>query len=728
MRLGVAVAVACLSMTGHSMADQADQQTASSSRPTKESDAPTQMQGNEKITEIIVTATKRQMSLKDVPFGLSAMTEDDLARMGATGAEQYLAEIPGVHYTANGRGRSPIVIRGISTDGKILSNLQKTVEIYLDDLPLLDRFSTWTTPDIDTFDVERVEVLRGPQGTLFGSGALGGAVRLITNKPNLSTVQGRVELGSAFTDGGEDGSSIRAMINVPLVPDRLALRAVAYRQSVGGYVDNVFRGENNVDGGNVTGGRLILAYQPTDTLKFRVTAMRQRDVLDDGSAVFQTSQQGGRYEFDGFLPEESDAKLTIVNFNMDYDFGPATVTSTTTYGKRDSFFQSDFERYLAAIVATDPDPNDADYIRHDTKRFAQELRLTSEAGPLEWSLGGFFMDYKQDTAQVWNLVNANLLLLDINVLSRVKELAVFGEVTFRFGERLSVTAGARWFDNEYLSETLSKGVIDQTAPTTRKKSSSTTPKVSLSFFPKEDIHLYATASRGYRIGQTNFSNGFAPEVPEGFGPDSLWNYEIGLKSDWFDHRASTNLAAFYIDWSDIQLQRVIQTSELIDAAIISNAGKAKVKGIEAEITLHPIDEIELGSSLTYTDAVLESVLSGVTLTPGSTLPGSPKFSAANYLQKTFSFSNGTPGYLRLSHQYVDNIYSDIDNSGSVESDSYHQFDARAGVDLGRYEFVAYVDNLTNNDAMLSRQTFVVRDPYGYRLRPRTIGLTFRASF
>lgn len=257
---------------------------------------------NSGIEEITVTANKREQDLQDVAMGLSALTGDDLNRIGAVGAQDYLAQIPGVNYNAQGKGRSPVIVRGISTiSTTILSDAQSTSAIYIDGLPSLQRWGAWTNTDPNTFDIERVEVLRGPQGTLFGSGALGGALRVINNKPNASEFQSSVDLGQSFTQGGDDSNSINAMLNIPLIDDELALRVVAFSRNDGGYIDNIRREEKNINSGEMEGGRLMLAYKPSNDLSLRFTATHQADVVDDSSATFRDKADGPRYALMGLF-------------------------------------------------------------------------------------------------------------------------------------------------------------------------------------------------------------------------------------------------------------------------------------------------------------------------------------------------------------------------------------------------------------------------------------------
>ena len=718
MRLNVAAVCLSLCLIGVSSADDGVDQGRSSTGLPAESEA-----SNSPVTgleEITVTATKRRENLQDVPFGISALSTKDLERSGAESEQDYLATVPGVNYTDAGRGRSLLTFRGISTVG-LPGNLQQTVEIYVDEFPLTDRFSAWTTPDISTFDIERVEVLRGPQGTLFGSGAIGGALRLITSQPDATAFHAKVEVGGATTNGaGSD--EFKAMVNIPLIDDQLALRVVGFRTDQGGWVDNVRRNQHDVNGGYDEGGRAILQYTPTDALKLRATVLNERDSLDDSGKTFAYSNEGPPNQWDGVIPESSLSKLSIYNFTGEYDAGFATVTSISTYEQRKSYLATDFTRPPPAGIVLDPN-TDSFYITHDSTKSSQELRLSSNGHTnLEWTIGGFFLHTHQELNQIWYYGNFDLETLYIPTTTR--EGAGFGEATYHITPKVSVTAGARWFDNtfeqgtEYTPGSFYQGAH---APVTIH-SRATTPKFSASYHPTENVNLYVTASKGYRVGQVNFNAGVNPVVPNGFGPDSLWNYEVGIKANWFDNRLITNVSAYHIDWTNIQLGRSVGIYYYTD-----NGGKAKSNGVEAEFVAQPIEAINLGSSITFTDATLTSVLPGTGLTPGAILPGSSRWSASNYAQATARFGDDVSGYIRLSHQYVGKVYDYIVNTPTVETDTYNKFDLRAGISHGRYEFVAYVDNLTNNDAAVTRPKFPPYN-YAYRLRPRTVGVTFRASY
>jgi iron complex outermembrane recepter protein len=710
---------------------------ASSSDGEKRDGGASQDETGATLEEIVVTAQKKEERLQDVPFGISALTAQDLERTGAMGYRDVFAQVPGVQFMGASRGRNAIIIRGVATRADNGDNQQPTVEQFLDDMPLTDRFGPWGGTDLGTFDIERVEVLRGPQGTLFGSGAMGGAVRLITSKPDLSAFRAKLEAGLSSTRGGDDSTNIAGMLNAPLVQDKLALRAVAYRRRDGGWVENVFREQDNVNRETQEGGRLMFAYQPTEALKLGFTALHDEYLADDSPLTFRFNDNGGGApdNWQGIDPERTDSKLDLYSATVDYDFGPASLASVTSYGERDMFLTTDWARVFG-VTSGDFDF----FITRDSKRFAQEVRLSSHGEtPFEWVVGGFFFDYSLATHQVWRLPGP-FTLLNNDELVEVTESALFGEATYHLTDKLSVTAGVRAFRNKYGHTTTSAadaGGIDSTSPLTEAESDAVTPKLSMSFYPRDDVHLYATAAKGYRVGQINFNLGLDPRIPRAYDPDSLWNYEIGMKSTWLDGRLKANLAGYYIDWKDIQLTLFLfdeNGNGILASNHINNAGQAEIKGVEAELAVVPVEGIELGTAMTYNDGELTSVdegvnVGGITVEPGTPLPGTPKFSASGYLQGSRNFGPAVAGYLRLAYRHVGTIPVDLGNPDSLPVESYDSLDLRLGAFYQNYELALSVENLRNDDAITSGSGFTFdQAPSATRLRPRTIGITLRASF
>ncbi len=695
---------------------------------------------NRRIEEVFVTANKRVQDLQEVAFGLSAFGSDTLKRIGAVGAGDYLAEMPGVNYNSFGRGRSSVTVRGIGTKSNTINNLQSTTALYVDDLPSLSRWQQWTNTDPNLYDVERVEVLRGPQGTLFGSGALGGALRIITNKPDTSEFEANVEFGTAFIDDGGDSNNINGMVNIPILEDKLALRVVGYTRNDGGYIDNTTRDEKDVNSGETEGGRAILAYQATEDLNFRFTLTHQKDILDDGPDSFRDLADGGHYDYNHPIPRSSDVSLTVYNLVGEYDFGSTLLTSSTSYAERDSIITVGLTPLWASRFGGGVDPDETeDLLENDIKSLAQEVRLSSQGdASLEWTLGAFYFEQDIDVAQRLSADTLPTVILDATYFADITEKAIFGEATYHLTDKVGITVGGRWFDNAFEFEVpLFEGLLvggSSPTPLVKQNDSAFTPKVSISYHPAEDVHLYATATQGYRVGQVNFGATPTNGIPLSFDHDSLWNYELGIKSTWLDNRLRLNAAAFYIDWSDIQLQRRgILVNGVLVPNFTDNAGNASSKGVELELAYLPADGWELGLSFTYTDAELDSVLSGVPLTPGARLAGTPDFSAANYVQYTLDdLPNNMSGYLRLSHRYSGDTVSLVGReTDDFLSDAYHLLNLRAGLYVDNYEVALYVNNLTNDDAATSVFLDAVNVPGTarvVRLQPRTMGVTFRVDF
>jgi iron complex outermembrane receptor protein len=693
---------------------------------------------NAVIEEVRVTANKREQNLQDVAASLSALTGDDLNRIGAVGAQDYLAQIPGVNYNALGRGRSPIIIRGVSTGSTTFSDQQSTTAVYIDDLPSLNRWGAWTNTDPNTFDVERVEVLRGPQGTLFGSGALGGALRIINNKPNAAEFQSSVDIGQSFTQGGDDSNSINAMLNIPLVEDELSLRVVAFKRNDGGYIDNIHRNDENVNSGETEGGRLMLAYQPTNELSLRFTATFQDDILDDGSATFRDAADGGPYEWNGVLNASSDISMSIYNISAEYDFDSVQLISSTTYAERNVEITRDYAAAANRSYDTGLDPEENFHqVTDDVRTFSQEVRLASQGdSDLQWTVGAFFLEQDIDDTELWTAGSDAEILIAGVYLPHITEKAVFGELNYNISDQLNLTVGGRWFDNTFefeipVFEGLALGGSFP-SPLLEENSTAFTPKVAVSYHATEDMHLYAAIAEGYRVGQINFGSTPDNGVPPSFKPDGLINYEVGVKSMLMDGRLRLNAALFYLDWSDIQLRRVQIADDGLTVVFTDNAGDAISKGIEVEANYLATENLMLGTSFTYNKAELASVLDGVSLTPGSRLPGTPEFSMANHIQYTTDeLPHDMSAYLRISHNHVGEVVSSIENEEHLYSDTYNSFNLRTGLMVDNYEVALYVDNLTNNDAVTSRYDLNsdARTTFrAFRLRPRTIGITFRVDF
>jgi outer membrane receptor protein involved in Fe transport len=740
--------------------------------------------GSRTLEEIVVTATKREVSSHDLPVSISAMSEEALKRIGAVGFGDYLATMPGVSFPDVGAGRSAVLMRGVSTDADSRTNLQNAVSVLVDDMPQLNRWSAWTRLDMNMFDIERVEVMRGPQGTLFGSGAMGGVVRIITNKPDASKSEMAIDLDYAMTTGGDESTGINAMMNIPLIEDKLALRVIGFQRENGGWVDDIrqnpcvgcISAENhitvNINDGTSKGGRVMLGWTPSDELLVRLSFNHQSDTLDHSNWSFRDTTFGGAYESSPVLYEYSRAESEQFNLVIDYDFGGFSFLSSTSWGERDSFLGQDlsgfFDTWPACQGGTvDPivlgcsgiNQNESDMsINHQTDSLAQDFRLTSQGGgKLQWVAGVYYFEQNGHTPQPWQNNEAAIpgqadppdrhnpaeekgYLLDALYIADSVETAIYGEATYAFTDQWSITAGLRWYDTSfefevpYFDGIAARAFGTELVPLSESTEDGVLPKIAISFAITDSINLYAQGAEGYRLGQINFgAGGIDPisgeTIPLDFKSDSLWSNEIGLKAFFLDNRLKVNFAIFQQDWEDIQLTRFTASG----LNYTDNAGDASADGVEVEVVALPSDVWELGFSATSTDTNLDSVLEGVSLEPGTKLPGTPDFSANAYAQWTLeNLPNDMTGYMRLDYRYVSEIEHDMVNTPETRSEAYSVLNLRAGVYFGnQYEFVFYVKNLADDDAVASADNarpLHTTGPRAYRLRPRTVGISVRGNF
>lgn len=735
------------------------------------------------LEEVTVTASKREASSHDLPVSITAMTSEDLQKIGAVGYAEYLNTVPGVSFPDQGAGRSAIIMRGVSTSTNT-SNLQSAVAILIDDLPQLNRWSSWTRLDLNMFDIERVEVLRGPQGTLFGSGSMGGIVRIITNKPDSTQSELAVELDYSMIHGGDNSTGINAMMNVPLIEDELALRIVGFQRDNGGWIDDIRKeretGDNrtsgshakNINDGTSVGGRVKLGWTPSERFEAGFAINYQKDTLDHTNWSFKDTTFGGPYEASPVLYQYSETESTQYNLTLTYDFDAFALDSNTAYGVRDSLMGQDgaasFDRYPACQGGTVPvtlgcagfnmDSSDMS-INHQTDSFSQDLRLTSRGdGKLEWVTGFYYLDQEGYTPQVWYNPDAAIpggqanppdyhtaaeeagYLLDALYIVGVKEVALYGEATFAFNDQWSVTAGLRWYDSSFDFEVpLFDGIAARAFGTLRVPPSSNSesgflPKIAITYALSESVNFYASRAEGYRLGQINFGAGgvdpiSGESIPLGFKTDKLVSYEIGMKAFFLNNKMQANVALFMQDWNDIQLSR----NTVSNLNYTDNAGDATSNGIELELVALPANAWETGLTATYTDATLDSVLPGVNIVPGITLPGTPKFSGNLYAEWTLdNVFNNRNGYMRVDYKYTTEMEGDLANNPDLRSDAYGVGTFRAGLYLtDDFEAVLYVNNFLNEDAVTVVQNGLAlhnTGPLAYRQKPRTIGLTFRGRF
>ena len=682
------------------------------------------------LETVVVTAAKRSEDIQKVPFSVTALTERDLTARGAGSVEQAIAYVPGVNFSSNGTNSGSYSIRGVSTSSSVV-NTQSPVALYIDNINILDPSYPKVTTNLRLFDVSRVEVLEGPQGTLFGSGALGGAIRVITNKPDASAYAAEAKATVSSVQGGGTGYDLNAMVNAPLVADRLAIRVVGYYQHTAGWVDNVATGQDNVNHALSAGGRVELGWYPTDDLRLIATALFENDRPHDSAYSFYDSRA---YQWNGVVRNANYNRTNIYSLTGDYDLHWAKFTSITTYADRKEAALADITPAVLALLGV-PIPSpivDAG----PSKTFSQEVRLTSpDNGRFRWMIGGLYNDNRRTVLETVTVPGSHLLLggtsdavSTANTSTDIREEAVYGELSYDILPDLTATVGARYFGDTLKTNQSIAGSLQVPSTTAnRAHESALTPRFNLSYKITPTNMIYAQVAEGYRVGQVNTAISdpiSGQKIPAASGPDRLWNYELGSKNTFWDGRFLVNVSVYHIDWSNIQLDQ-----QTIPAGIyyIANAGKAHINGAELKLDYRPTSEWSFGGALSLLKSRLDTVNPTVAATKGDTLPGSAPVSISGYVQLTEPVGDDATAFGRVDAKYGGKEYADLVNSTSLVYGKATDINLRAGVSWQSYTVTAFVENIANGDAKVSAFP-ASAVPVAIRQQPRTFGLTVDALF
>ena len=714
---------------------------------------------------IVVTATRREERLQDVPLSVTAFQQEAMSEKGQVGYEDLARETPGVVMNKPTANFNNFTARGIATNG-YGANLASNVAIYIDELPISANGNS-TILDPTLFDVERVEFLRGPQGTLFGANSLAGAMRIITRAPDPTRFEAAGLVDFGLTDGDSLRQRYNAMINVPLVDGKLAFRGVGFYRHEEGWVDNIGTGVENANTLKSYGGRASLLYQPIDALSIRATVLHENSKPQDSGLI---NPLRGDYVRLSDRPDRFWAKLTSANLTVNADFGFADLTSSSTYATFDQLFVIDLAGTFAQAF-----PFALDAYAYD-EIFVQETRLASQGGGnFDWLIGGFFYDKRRDVDYNYRsradfLQARGLTGLPSEVYNQFgvhinqSELAGFGELTYRFSDRFWVTGGARYTANEtqgftefggYNSNYLVAGIFGlRNIPLTitpipaaagRKLSDGQLSyKASVSFKPVDSTTFYATISTGFRspvvnanAGRVSLVNPNDIVIPAGADSDDLTNYEVGVKGSWLGGKLSAALAAYYIDWKNIQVQ-VNRTSDQLQFA--TNIGAAVSKGIEFELALRPVTGLSLlanGSindakvtELTASEAAISGALEGLQLS-------GPKFQGSATVRYDFPLTATSDAFFSGTVQHVGKfpgLFPNLPGNPAVVNptfdftDSYEVVNLLAGASFGRVKATAYVENLLDSKAITYVHPEAFLDSRYARLRPRTVGVRLGFDF
>jgi len=723
--------------------------------------------------EIIVTATKRNERLQDVPAAVSVVTADALLEQGARNFADYATQVPGLSLTTARQGVTQVVIRGITTGA---AQPGSTTAFYIDEAPV-GSVNAYTggnaiTPDLDPSDLAQVEVLKGPQGTLYGAGAVGGLLKFTTVTPRLSEFEGRIAGGVTGVGGSSDiGYSARAMVNIPLATDQLALHASGFYRFDPGYIDNVNPriAERDVNGARVRGGRAVLSMQFTPDVSLDVSALLQ-DTSTNGSNAIDVDAATlepiyGDLKQDRSAREEGLTRLRLYNATLRADLGGIDLVSSTTYQTILNRDYSDARRSfvpfyqliggLLGPVLGFTVPADLGMLVRTTKRterWSEELRAsTTGIGDMLDLQAGFYWTHEDDSnrlaidnfSQTTGAPYALPAFATASILSTYEEYSFFGNARLYFGEKFDVLGGIRVAhdDQDYAQDyrgllILASAGAPALIATGTESATVTTWMVSPRFRPTPDTTFYGRVATGYRPGGPNPAPPTG-NIPNTFAPDRLTQYEVGFKGQTGDGSLSGEVALFYTDWNKIQ----IQTSAGGFNFIVNSAGGARSKGAEATVRYTPVPALNFTLNAAYTDATLNGNAPAAGGLDGDRLPYVPRWSGSLLADYSIELGGDAALTLGATANYVGNRISDY--TGAVgaaprfpkQLDAYATFDLRAGLTMGRYSVTAFARNLTDEREIIVAATQGTANSAtpgafysGAIIQPRTVGAEVAVRF
>jgi iron complex outermembrane recepter protein len=689
------------------------------------------------IEEILVTAQKRTEALQDVPSSITVLSADELTAIGDVQLSDYAKEIPGLSVSgARGPGRGNVALRGITT-----GTAGGLVGMYLDDIPFTPSSPNSDTNKIfdpDLADIERIEVLEGPQSTLYGASAMGGLIKYVTKQPQLNDFDGSVVTTGTKVDGGEFGYGARGTVNVPLVPDMIAIRASAMYRQDPGFIDNVHTRESNVNSAIVEGVKLALLVKFSSELETTLGGLVQTIKSSGPNAVYMDPAtlrpSLGSLSYSSQIPQPATIKYESLNDTTTLGLPFATLTNSASYATVYNNVISDVSEYAPLVGA----PGGVlSQLNTRSRRFTDEIRLSSNPGQIEWLLGGFYTNENDpDNVNIRGTNGVGLIVppsdpsfnvYTYNNSSHFKESAVFGDFTYHPTDQIEATVGMRYSTNDQSYGYISSGFFGTNNVQGESNASAKNYLVTLSYKLVPAAMLYVRAASAYRPGGPNILNDveIAAGVPLHFGADTLWNYEAGLKGSSADKRFTYSADVYHMVWTDIQLNVSTQ-----GFTAVANAGSAKADGAEASLQIVPVEGLSVRVKAAYSDAKIESNVPAVGFESGDPLPYSPKISAVADVEYQFQSFNGMTPKAALTDAYRGSQNTGFSNGVSYRLPSYDTVDLRGTLDWSHYSVIARVENLTNKYAVTDfGPTAATGAPFfGVVIRPRTYSLSLAAHF
>lgn len=731
-----------LSLAGSAIAQEAVAPAKPTPSPQPNED---QARGIATTDTVIVTANKIEENIREVPSSISVIEDEQIENFHATQLADYAAYIPSLQVNSQGSpGKVTISLRGLAplTSGS-------TIGTYIDETPVgssgLYQAATTFQLDLLPDDISRVEILRGPQGTLYGANTLGGLVKYVTRDPSLSAYEFRLGGGISGVENGDDpGWDVRAGVNLPLVRDRLGARASYARNEIPGFINNVVNGQEGINSGTQQSARIALLWEPNDKIRVQFTALGQK-IESNGNGIVSLNPVTLQPNFGDltnqvFVAEPFKKEIGLVALTVNWDFDWATVTSATSYSDITTDQRTDATvgfggvPVLFGLGAAGLSPFD---VGLDLQKFTQELRLTSKRdGRFFWQLGAYYTYEDAVQSQLATLQQLDgtpypglPVLAALSIPSTYEEIAFFANASFRFTDWFKLSAGGRYSHNDQtFAQVVTDGVLIPLGTTPGGSEEDVynfmvSPEVQVG----KDQLLYLRIASGYQPGGPNVA---LPGVPPAVDSSSLISYELGWKSEFFENRLLFDVAAYHIDWSNIQVGAVVN-----GVGVLVNGGEASVNGVELTIAFKPIKELRIGFNGSYTDPTFSNAVAGIGALPGDRLPDIPEFQGAITVDYYLPLRRGWNSHLGAGLRVVGDRKSAPDSGGSTPGtplayplDSYAALDLNADIYNKNWTFRVFVKNLTDERAYqtinpVSNQiTGAVDHLSGIPIQPRTVGI------
>jgi outer membrane receptor protein involved in Fe transport len=719
------------------------------------------------LQEIVVSATRvGDESVQKIPMAISVVSPAALDSKGLGSISDFVGELPSVNMQSVSPGENVIDMRGLVTSEVNPTNAQQRslVALYLDDASIgQEGFN----PDLHVYDLERIEVIRGPQGTLYGAGSMAGTIRLITKKPDLSAFSGDGDVSVSETKHGGTNTSERGMINLPIIQDQLAARLVLYRSNDSGYIDNIELGQRDANPVYSTQGRLAIRWKPADTFTLDASATFARLNVKGRNTVYP---QLGDYTYESLTPEQLADYFKLFNVTGDMDLGFAHLVSSSSYTQRHIAEDESFESLDENLLTPGTRLPASNLNGNDIHKFQEEIRLVGRPdGQLRWITGAYYERDSQFYPQ--NLVSPGFdstfgaeigdptfnsqtaygtpapdtpFYGTINLVER--QFALFGEATYSILPQFDLTLGARYFDFKDDFNLFFTGIAGAIAPgnpdvgSGEQSSKGVNPRGVLTYRITDQVMIFGEAARGFRYGGVNepapvtFCGAALAAIglsasPESFGPDHLWSYTLGEKGTFADGRLVMNVDGFYIIWDDVQTIHNLPCGY----NYTENAGKVKSQGLELESKLRATSALTFGLAGSFTDAKADGPIPNLSAVDGDRAPWFPR----TILSVSGNYEVPLPQAkieISADYTYRGDAYTDFSPAifDYARIPSSVLLNASVGYVTDRWSLALFGTNLTNNH-LVSIIDVNTNGPYQpgnlqYWGRPRTIGVHAHVKF